>query len=75
MLQHLDSVAGAPDNLATKTKVLTLCRSCPGVHHAEASLFIIAAGLLAMFDIRPTCDSEGKPIQLTGEMGPNEIVR
>ncbi|CAE6444816.1 unnamed protein product [Rhizoctonia solani] len=50
-------------------------RSCPGSHHAEASLFIIAAGLLAMFNIRPEQDETGNPIPLKPDMGLNEAVR
>ncbi|EUC60772.1 cytochrome P450 family protein [Rhizoctonia solani AG-3 Rhs1AP] len=50
-------------------------RSCPGSHHAEASLFIIAAGLLAMFNIRPEVDNDGNVIPLKPEMGLNEAVR
>ncbi|GAB1524605.1 hypothetical protein RhiTH_007759 [Rhizoctonia solani] len=50
-------------------------RSCPGSHHAEASLFIIAAGLLAMFNIGPEEDHNGKPIPLKPEMRLNEAVR
>lgn len=30
--------------------------SCPGNHYAEASLFIIVASILAVFDIKPTVD-------------------
>ncbi|KAJ1301800.1 hypothetical protein OPQ81_009028 [Rhizoctonia solani] len=50
-------------------------RSCPGSHHAEASLFIIAAGLLAMFNIQPDQDKDGNPIPLKAEMALNEAVR
>ncbi|CAE6495857.1 unnamed protein product [Rhizoctonia solani] len=50
-------------------------RSCPGSHHAEASLFIVAAGLLAMFNISPEEDDNGKPILLKPEMRLNEAVR
>ncbi|KAB5590605.1 Cytochrome P450 family protein [Ceratobasidium theobromae] len=49
-------------------------RSCPGIHHAAASLFIFASGLLSTFNIRPACDPEGKPIPLKGEMGNNLVV-
>ncbi|CAE6504159.1 unnamed protein product [Rhizoctonia solani] len=28
-------------------------RSCPGLHYAEASLFIVVASILAVFDIKP----------------------
>ncbi|CAE6490035.1 unnamed protein product [Rhizoctonia solani] len=49
-------------------------RSCPGIHVAQASLFMIASGLAAFFDIRPKCDSEGRPIPLTVEMKHNSIV-
>ncbi|KAF8598008.1 cytochrome P450 [Ceratobasidium sp. AG-I] len=43
-------------------------RSCPGVHLAEASLFITIATLLAIFDIRPVYDADGTPRSPKGEM-------
>lgn len=54
---------------------LGLARGCPGLHLAEASLFITACGLLTVFDILPARDEVGNPIQLKGEMGPNALVR
>ncbi|CAE6427762.1 unnamed protein product [Rhizoctonia solani] len=49
-------------------------RNCPGVHLAEATVFVFACTLLSSFEIRPACDSDGNPITLTGEMGPNLVV-
>ncbi|CAE6455107.1 unnamed protein product [Rhizoctonia solani] len=49
-------------------------RNCPGVHLAETIVFIFACTMLSSFDIRPTCDSNGNIIPLTGEMGPNLVV-
>ncbi|CAE6444830.1 unnamed protein product [Rhizoctonia solani] len=49
-------------------------RSCPGLHLAEAVAFMFASTLLHSFDISPALDSDGKPIPLTGEMGPNLVV-
>jgi cytochrome P450 len=45
-------------------------RICPGLHLAEASLWILITMSLAVFDISPALDAEGKPIipdhELTG---------
>lgn len=37
-------------------------RVCPGMHLAEASLFMIVATSLAVFDISPAVDEKGNPI-------------
>ncbi|KAF5372573.1 hypothetical protein D9758_005191 [Tetrapyrgos nigripes] len=37
-------------------------RSCPGIHFAKASLFIVISHLLSVFDILPTLDGKGKPV-------------
>ncbi|GAB1517022.1 hypothetical protein RhiTH_000065 [Rhizoctonia solani] len=50
-------------------------RSCPGIHFAQAALFMVASGMLACFDISPKKDSEGHPIPLTATMGQNTITR
>ncbi|CAE6442166.1 unnamed protein product [Rhizoctonia solani] len=47
---------------------------CPGVFHVDATLFITAASMLSMFDIRPEVDSEGIPIPLNAEVMMNEAV-
>ncbi|KAF8671204.1 cytochrome P450 [Rhizoctonia solani] len=49
-------------------------RSCPGIHFAQAALFMVASGMLACFDISPKKDSEGHPIPLTATMGQNTIT-
>ncbi|KAJ1309399.1 hypothetical protein OPQ81_006176 [Rhizoctonia solani] len=49
-------------------------RSCPGIHFAQAALFMVASGLVAFFDIRPKHDSEGHPIALKAEMKHNALV-
>ncbi|CAE6430847.1 unnamed protein product [Rhizoctonia solani] len=49
-------------------------RSCPGIHFAQAALFMIASGLISIFDIRPKCDSEGHPIPLTADMKQNSLI-
>ncbi|KAG8745290.1 hypothetical protein FRC11_013130, partial [Ceratobasidium sp. 423] len=49
-------------------------RMCPGVFHADATLFITAASMLSMFDIRPELDAEGKAIPLHAEVAMNEAV-
>ncbi|KAH7320422.1 cytochrome P450 [Rhizoctonia solani] len=49
-------------------------RNCPGFHLAEATVFMFACTLLSSFDVRPACDSNGNPVPLTGEMGPNLVV-
>ncbi|KAI0265316.1 cytochrome P450 [Gloeopeniophorella convolvens] len=38
-------------------------RICPGRHFADATLFITVASLLAMFDIKPKKDEEGREVQ------------
>ncbi|KAG8708698.1 hypothetical protein FRC11_006243 [Ceratobasidium sp. 423] len=50
-------------------------RICPGMHHAESVVFITAAGMLAMFDIRPEDDANGNPIPLRAETSLNEVFR
>ncbi|CAE7097490.1 unnamed protein product [Rhizoctonia solani] len=50
-------------------------RICPGSHHAEAILFITAASMLSMFNIRPEVDTTGNPIPLKADMGLNEALR
>ncbi|ELU35675.1 cytochrome P450 domain-containing protein [Rhizoctonia solani AG-1 IA] len=37
-------------------------RSCPGVHLAESTLFVMISTLLALFDIRPAKDKDGSDI-------------
>ncbi|KAF8749924.1 cytochrome P450 [Rhizoctonia solani] len=51
-----------------------LQRSCPGIHFAQAALFMVASGLFAFFDIRPKLDSKGRPVKLTAEMKQNILV-
>ncbi|CAE6427681.1 unnamed protein product [Rhizoctonia solani] len=50
-------------------------RICPGLHHAEAVIFITAASLLAMFDIRPKEDKTGTLIPLPTETSLKELLR
>ncbi|KAH7320333.1 cytochrome P450 [Rhizoctonia solani] len=50
-------------------------RICPGLHHAEAVIFITVAGLLAMFDIQPEEDANGNPIPLKADTTLNEILQ
>ncbi|KAJ1301791.1 hypothetical protein OPQ81_009020 [Rhizoctonia solani] len=50
-------------------------RICPGVFHAEATLFITAASMLSVYDIRPKVDAEGKPIPLNAELAMDGAVR
>ncbi|CAE6359931.1 unnamed protein product [Rhizoctonia solani] len=49
-------------------------RICPGAHHAKSVLFIIAASILSMFEIRPEADENGKPIPLSAEQKMNGAV-
>ncbi|KAI0764617.1 O-methylsterigmatocystin oxidoreductase [Trametes elegans] len=39
-------------------------RVCPGRHFADASLFLIAASVLHVFDIQPPLDAHGAPVAL-----------
>ncbi|KAL5639415.1 hypothetical protein ACGC1H_006804 [Rhizoctonia solani] len=50
-------------------------RICPGAHHAEAILFITAASILSMFNIRPEADKAGNSIPLKADMLLNEALR
>jgi len=38
-------------------------RSCPGSHVALSLLFLVAASMLAVFDISEDIDNEGRPIE------------
>ncbi|CAE6427748.1 unnamed protein product [Rhizoctonia solani] len=69
-----------PDRFLLGRHGLRACKPMPSSSTGpsvvrEASLFIIAAGLLAMFNIRPDEDKDGNPIPLKPEMGLNEAVR
>ncbi|KAF8593065.1 cytochrome P450, partial [Ceratobasidium sp. AG-I] len=43
-------------------------RICPGVHLAEATIFITIVTLLAIFDIRPVYNVDGTPRPPRGDM-------
>jgi cytochrome P450 len=53
----------------------TLFRSCPGIHLAESTLFIMIASFPAPFDIRPAKDDDWKEVIPEVKMKPNAIVR
>ncbi|PFH48808.1 hypothetical protein AMATHDRAFT_149066 [Amanita thiersii Skay4041] len=42
-------------------------RACPGRFFSDASLFIIVASVLSVFDILPPVDEDGRPIHLKAE--------
>ncbi|KAJ7167338.1 cytochrome P450 [Mycena crocata] len=44
-------------------------RICPGRKMATSSMYITIAAVLATFNISPAVDSDGKPIQISGEYG------
>ena len=48
-------------------------RICPGRHFAEASLFIHAALVLHVFDIKPALDSQGRPIAIKHSQTPGFV--
>ena len=48
-------------------------RICPGMHLAESSLWIYAARILAVLDIRPMRDESGDTILPVAEAGPGII--
>ncbi|CCO34408.1 O-methylsterigmatocystin oxidoreductase Short=OMST oxidoreductase [Rhizoctonia solani AG-1 IB] len=50
-------------------------RICPGIHHADATMFVMMASLLSVFHIRPSVDTEGKHIPLKAEVAMDEAVR
>ena len=43
-------------------------RACPGRHFAMASLFIYAASVLQVFDVRPKKDAHGTPKNIIPDM-------
>ncbi|KDQ59106.1 hypothetical protein JAAARDRAFT_113176, partial [Jaapia argillacea MUCL 33604] len=43
-------------------------RMCPGRHFSNSTLFIFVSSVLAVFDITPPLDEQGKPIQLSPDM-------
>ncbi|CAE6381379.1 unnamed protein product [Rhizoctonia solani] len=49
-------------------------RLCPGVHMAESTMFIMFATLLALFDIRPAKDEDGKEIIPKIRMKTNALI-
>ncbi|CUA71165.1 O-methylsterigmatocystin oxidoreductase [Rhizoctonia solani] len=50
-------------------------RICPGLFYSEATVFIVAASMLSVFNIRPEVDAGGNPIPLRAEVAMNEAVR
>ncbi|CAE6521446.1 unnamed protein product [Rhizoctonia solani] len=50
-------------------------RICPGSFYSEAALFITAASILSVFDVRPEVDAEGNPIPLRAEVPMKEAIR
>ncbi|KAI0273310.1 cytochrome P450 [Gloeopeniophorella convolvens] len=48
-------------------------RVCPGLHLADASLFVYAACVLAVFDIAPARDAQGRPVPPKMEVGSGVI--
>ncbi|PCH38756.1 cytochrome P450 [Wolfiporia cocos MD-104 SS10] len=48
-------------------------RTCPGRHFADASVWIIAASLLSVFDIGKAHDAAGQEITPSGQMEPGLI--
>ncbi|CAE6431274.1 unnamed protein product [Rhizoctonia solani] len=48
--------------------------SCPGIHMAEATLFITIATFLALFDIRPVKDEQGNDVIPEVKMKSNTVV-
>ncbi|KAG9090639.1 hypothetical protein FRC06_000946 [Ceratobasidium sp. 370] len=49
-------------------------RSCPGIHFAEATLFITMCTLLMVFDIRPKRDEHGNEMLPEVKKGPNLMI-
>jgi hypothetical protein len=50
-------------------------RICPGMHFADATLFITLATMLTVFDIKPAKDAQGNDIIPKAEMGANLLIR
>ena len=49
-------------------------RVCPGRYFSNNSLYIIAACLLAVYEIKPPIDDQGNIIQLKGEFAGGVLV-
>jgi len=43
-------------------------RTCPGRHFSDAALFAIVSHVLAVYDIRPGLDKDGKEVKIKPEM-------
>jgi len=41
---------------------------CPGRHLSDNSLYAVVASVLAVFDIKPPLDADGKPAQLSTDV-------
>ncbi|KAF8671233.1 cytochrome P450 [Rhizoctonia solani] len=64
-----------PDRfLDPKTQASPAFGSCPGVHLAESTLFVMISTLLALFDIRPAKDKDGSDIIPEVNMKANALV-
>lgn len=72
---HLDTAAGmAAYRISSIGRVLTSeARACPGRYLAEASIWIVAASVLAVYTIEPVKDEAGKPVYPTPEFEGNFI--
>ena len=49
-------------------------RVCPGRHLSGEGLKLMAASLLAVFDVKPISDASGNPVKVTIETGNGLIV-
>ena len=54
-------------NLEPLTKTTTP-RICPGRHMSKNSLYAVVSSVLAVFDIKPPLDADGKPSQLSTDV-------
>lgn len=49
-------------------------RICPGAHIALSTLYIMAASIIALFDISPDVDAGGNPIDVVPEFTAAALV-
>ncbi|KAF8756112.1 cytochrome p450 [Rhizoctonia solani] len=50
-------------------------RICPGIHHADATMFLTMASIISVFNIRPPVDVEGRPRPMKADIAMDEAVR
>ena len=47
---------------------MIVLRICPGRHMSDNSLYAIVSSVLAVYDITPSLDDDGRPVKLMAEV-------